>query len=215
MKDEAGIRIHLSPVTHTMSTHTPTLNRDEWGGRVDLHQERRGERLAALVRARQDIVILAGLVLFAVAVLLPTSQQALEARRRLAEVGREGDATHQRLQAIQRDAARLDQQLARWSRYGQSQERRRAWTAVMSALSGLTPATVVYDRVQVDRKDLKTQALLNGQAESMQALRQCVDSLSRFPLFRNVRLAEATESPTLEGGLRFKITAEVGIPSSR
>jgi len=178
--------------------------------RIDLNHERRGYQGIVFRRSRRDALALIGLFFFACAVLVPLTlhQRAVAARlhateRRLAE-------EEKRWAPVTQQSAAVDADLARWTRFEQSQSGRQPWRQIFPALAARTPPGILLDRVQIDaRAEQRREATLQGAAASMTRLRAFLNALAdprRPDLFKNVRLAETHADTTLgPDGVRFKI----------
>jgi Tfp pilus assembly protein PilN len=180
--------------------------------RIDLNQERRDEQARLYAQNCRRLFWLGILLISSLALVIAT-RQIVQKRAQLLRVQRQVEDSDKRLQSLQKVNNELDTKQSRWTQLLQSQQRRGAWRDTLTTLAEAMPPSMYADQIHAEEKAPKMHISVQGAAEAIEAVKQCVYVLTKAPQISRVRLTETAANRALgPGGINYKIEADMDLP---
>jgi len=179
--------------------------------RIDLNVQRREGQRRVFVRARRKGLLITCVVVYALAVLTPSTMSIIGQRHASQALAHQITETDGKIKNLQQMAGDLDTRQLQWKQYQATERVRRSWGDALAAIAAASPAKVYLDHIQVDSQ---TGAIvITGASDDARFLNSFVLGLQRSTAFSNVTLSESSTDPTLaQAQLRFKIDAVCSLP---
>ena len=179
--------------------------------RIDLNVQRREFQRRVFMRARRKGLMITCIVVYAVAILTPSTMSLVGTRSAAQGLAYQITATDSKIKNLQQLAGDLDSRQLQWKQYQSGERVRRSWGDALASVAAACPGNVYLDHIQIDAQS--GAIVITGNCDSATFLNGFVVRLQQSSAFVDVTLSESSTDPTLtQEKLRFKIDAVCNLP---